>query len=79
MNSTARKIAEIAEALAPDAQARLLEVAEALSRARPSFCETMTAAQRIELERAIGEADRSEVVSEDELDREIDRLFASRA
>jgi hypothetical protein len=74
MTSTTREIVEIAEKLSPEAQIALLDVARSL--AGRSFYDVMTPAQRGELEQAIAEAERGEVVDQVQLDRELDDLLA---
>ena len=78
MTKTAQRIASIAEHLTPEAQQALLDIAENL--ARPTgFYETMTGEQRAELEKSIGEADHGEVIDQDELDKQLDAIFARKA
>ena len=78
MTKTAQKIADIADQLTPEAQQALLDMAESL--AKPSrFYDTMTDAQRLELGQSIEEAGAGRVGDEDQLDTELDALFAKRA
>jgi hypothetical protein len=78
MTKTAQKIADIAERLPAAAQDALLDMAEAL--AKPTrFYDSMTEAERHELEQSVAEAERGEVADQAELDRELDALFAPRA
>lgn len=78
MIKTAQKIADIADQLTPEAQQALLDMAERL--AKPTrFYDSMTDAQRAELGRSIAEADAGRIVEQDELDAELDALFAKRA
>jgi hypothetical protein len=78
MTKTAQKIADIADQLTPEAQRALLDMAESL--ARPTrFFDTMTEAQRAELGQSIAEADSGKIVGQDQLDAELDALFAKRA
>jgi hypothetical protein len=73
MTSTTRQIVEIAETLS-EAQAALLDVAQSL--ASSGFYELMTPPRRGELEQAIAEAERGEVIDQVQLDRELDDLLA---
>ncbi len=78
MTKTAQKIADIAEQLTPEAQQALLDMAESL--AKPTrFYDTMTDAQRSELGQSIEEAGAGQVVDQEQLDRELDAIFARRA
>ncbi len=78
MTKTAQKIADIADQLTPEAQQALLDMAESL--AKPiRFYDTMSDAQRAELAQSIAEADAGRIIQQDELDAELDALFAKRA
>ena len=78
MSKTTQRLAEVAEALSPEAQAALLAIAENLARPE-SFDATMTPAQRAELQRSMSEAARGEVVTDTELDQHLDALLARTA
>lgn len=78
MTRTAQRIADIAEALSPEAQQALLDIAESLARQPRRFFDAMTEAERAELEQSIGEAERGETADQEQLDRELDRLFAGK-
>jgi predicted transcriptional regulator len=78
VTKTAQKIADIVEVLSPDAQAALLDMAEALAHGR-SFYETMTGEQRAELELAIADLDAGRLASLDEVDAELDALLARKS
>lgn len=75
MTETVQRIATLAERLAPDQQQVLLDIAENLAH-RGRFYDDMNAEQRAALEEAIGEADRREGVSRDELETRLDALFS---
>ncbi len=77
MTKTAARISDLVEQLDPDQQEALLRIAEAIAR-HPSFYDTMSEAQRRELDEAIAEDERGEVISQAELDAEIEELFARR-
>ena len=78
MTKTAQKIAGIADQLSPDAQLALLDMAESL--AKPArFYDAMTDAQRADLDQSIAEADAGQVADQEQLDRELDAIFAKRA
>ncbi len=78
MTKTAQKIADIADQLTPEAQQALLDMAESL--AKPTrFYDTMTDAQRAELGQSIAEANAGQIIEQDQLDAELDALFAKRA
>ena len=77
MTATTKKISEIAERLAPDRQQVLLEVAEGM--AAPSrFFDTMSDAQRQELDQAVAEADRGEGVDQSGLTKRLDAILIRR-
>ena len=79
MTEIVRKIADISETLSAEAQRALLDMAEALARSgpqAPGFIRGMSAAQRADLEQALGEARRGDLVDDAALDRELDALFA---
>ena len=78
MTKTAQRIADLAEGLSPEAQSALLQVAESLAQPT-SFYPLMTPAQLAELDAAIAEADRGEVVDQATLDAHLDTLFAAKA
>ncbi len=78
MTKTAQKIADLAETLSPDAQAALLDMAQALAH-QPSFYETMTPEQRTELDQAIADADAGRVIPLDDVDTELDAILARKA
>jgi hypothetical protein len=76
MTNAVRRIHEIAEQLAPDRQQVLLEIAEGL--ARPSrFFETMTQAQRSELDEAIAEAEHDQGLTSAEVDARLRTIAPS--
>lgn len=77
MTKTAKRIADLVETLSPDAQAALLDIAEALARPH-SFYDTMTPEQRAELELSLAQADAGDVISHDEVNAGIAALFAGR-
>jgi predicted transcriptional regulator len=78
MTKIARKIAELAETMSPDAQAALLDMAEALAR-KPSFFETMRPEERAELDKAIADADAGRVITIEEVEAKLDALLAGSA
>lgn len=78
MTKTAQKIADIADQLTPAAQQALLDIAETLATPR-RFYDTMTEAQRAELDQSLAEAGAGQVIDQEQLDRELDALFATRA
>lgn len=75
MTTTAKKIAELAQTLAPEAQESLLHVAEHLAEPQ-SFYERMSTSQRAELAIAITEADQGGGVSPAELETRLHGVLA---
>ena len=78
MTKTAQRISDIAAKLSPEAQRALLSVAASLEQSR-SFYANMSVKQRAEIDTALGEADRGDVMDQAGLDEHLDALFAAKA
>ena len=79
MTKTQQRLVDLADALSPEAQQALLDIAESLARQPRRFYDGMTEVQRAELAASIAEADRGDVAGQDQLDHELDSLFAGKA
>ncbi len=76
MTKTAKRILDIAERLDPDRQQVLLEIAEDL--AKPTrFFDSMTTAERADLDQSLEEADRGQDITQAQLDARLDALLRS--
>jgi predicted transcriptional regulator len=76
MTKTAQRILDIAEKLDPERQRVLLEIAESFAKSE-RFFDTLSAADRADLDRSIVEADRGEAVTPAELNARLDAVLSS--
>ena len=79
MATTMQRLTAIAMELPAEAQHALLAIAESLVTPPRRFFDTMSDAERADLQQSLAEADCGDVADQAQLDSELDELFAAAA